>query len=172
MINIIYVCLKIFFARIVDVSLGSIRTVLMVKGRSKFAAIIAFIEVFIWFIVAKEALSQEFDSLLIPIFYSAGYATGTLLGTYISNNFLDGIMGVQVITTKNNKKLLKEIRNSGFGVSVVDLKDDYENLGKDMLIIQLNKKRLKALTQIIKRIDKQAFIIINETKYVQNGFIK
>ena len=144
----------------------------MVKGRSIYAAIIAFVEVLIWFIVAKEALSIELNSIIIPIFYSAGYATGTLIGTYISSNYLESFIGVQVITKKNNRALVESIRNEGFGVSVIDLKDNYEKVGKDMLIIQLNKKRLKLLTSIIKKIDKQAFLIVNETKYLYNGFIK
>lgn len=165
-------CFKIFFARILDVSLGSLRTVLMVKGRSVAAGLIAFVEVFIWFLVVKEALNTDVDSILIPIFYSGGYATGTLLGTFISNTFLDGLIGVQVITDDDNKEMIKKIRESGFGVSVVDLKDAYEGKKKDMLFIQIHKKSLKDLTKIIKENDPHAFLVVNETKYTQNGLIK
>ncbi len=68
--------------------------------------------------------------------------------------------------------MIREIRNDGFGVSVIDLKDAEDNEKKDMLLIQLNKSRLKQLTKIIRRIDPDSFVIINETKYVQNGLIK
>ncbi len=166
------ICFKIFLARIFDVTLGSIRTVLMVKGKSITSAILAFLEVFIWFIVAKEALFVATNSILIPIFYSAGYATGTLIGTYISNNYLDGLISIQTITSRNNKELINRIRKEGFGISIININNNYEKKKKDMLLIELNKKRLKYIINIIREIDPKAFIIVNESKYVQNGFIK
>ena len=68
--------------------------------------------------------------------------------------------------------MLKEKRDKSFGVSVVDLKKTNDNNKKDMLIIELNKKKLKELTHIIRTNDPDAFVVINETKYVQNGLIK
>ena len=94
----LYICIKIFLARIVDVSLGTIRTGLGVKGKNITPAIVAFFEVLIWFYAAREALSTNIDSILIPIFYSGGYAAGTYIGTFISNRFVEGLIGVQVIT--------------------------------------------------------------------------
>ena len=165
-------CLKIFLARIVDVSVGTIRTVLVVKGKNITPAIVAFFEVLIWFVVAREALNTDLNSILIPIFYALGYATGTYIGTFITSKVVDGLIGVQVITKSTNNKMLKEMRNQGFGVSVVGLKKNNENHKKDMLIIELNKKRLKELTHIIRTNDPDAFVVINETKYVQNGLLK
>lgn len=172
MIKLILTCLKIFLARIVDVSLGTIRTVLVVKGKSITPAVVAFFEVLIWFVVAREALNTDLDSILIPIFYSLGYATGTFIGTFITSRLVDGLIGVQVITKSTNSKMLKEMRDKGFGVSVVDLKKTNDDHKKDMLIIQLNKKKLKELTHVIRTNDPDAFVVINETKYVQNGLIK
>ena len=169
----ILTCLKIFLARIVDVSLGTIRTVLVVKGKNITPAIVAFFEVLIWFFAAREALNRELNSILIPIFYAGGYATGTYVGTYISNNWVNGLIGVQAIINENKESnMLREIRNKGFGVSVVKLKNPYNNIKKDMLIIQLNKNKLKKLTSVIRKNDPDAFVVINETKYVQNGILK
>lgn len=173
MLETLFTCFYIFFARIIDVSLGTVRTVLIVKGKNLSTALIAFFEVFIWFMVAREALNTEIKSILIPIFYAGGYATGTLLGSYLSNRFVDGLVGVQVIIKRNKtNKIINEIRDKGFGVSVVDLKNDYEGEAKDLLIIQINKKSLKTITKIIRTIDPDAFVVINETKYAQNGLIK
>ena len=172
MIKLILTCLKIFLARIVDVSLGTIRTVLVVKGKSITPAVVAFFEVLIWFVVAREALNTDLNSILIPIFYALGYATGTYIGTFITSKVVDGLIGVSVITKSANNKMLKEMRDKGFGVSVVDLKKTNDNNKKDMLIIELNKKKLKELTHIIRTNDPDAFVVINETKYVQNGLIK
>ena len=89
--NLLFLCIKIFLARILDVSIGTIRTLIMVKGKIYITTILAFLEVFIWFIVAKEALVTKIDNILIPISYSLGYATGTFLGSYICNNLASAL---------------------------------------------------------------------------------
>ena len=58
-------CLTVFFGRIIDVSLGNIRTLLTVKGKRIIAATIGFIEATIWFLVVKEALNTGANSLWI-----------------------------------------------------------------------------------------------------------
>ena len=166
-------CFKIFFARIIDVSLGTIRTVLVVRGRRFTPAFIAFFEVLIWFLIAREALTTEVTSILIPICYAGGYATGTYIGGFISNNLVEGLIGVNVTTkTSGAKQMVEEIRSAGFGVSVIDLKNPQDDEDKTMLIVQLNKSKLKTLTAIIRKNDPDAFVVINETKYTQNGLIK
>ncbi len=165
-------CLKIFAARIIDVSLGTLRTVFFVKGKTIEPFIIAFFEVLIWFIVAREALNIDGNLCLIAVSYSLGYATGTLIGSVLSNKLIKGVVGVQVIVKDNSDRLIDEIRNNGYAVSVVELKNDYEGKNKDMLYIQINKCNINDLSQIIKKYDDKAFIVVNDTKIVQNGLIK
>lgn len=166
--NLVFLCLKIFFARILDVSIGTVRTVIMVKGKIYITTFLAFIEVLIWLIVAREALITSAKSIMIPISYSLGYATGTFIGTYISNNFIKGTRRVEIITKKNQIRLINNLRNNNFAVSIVDLKNNKNGL----LICEIKNSRQKELIKIVKEIDPDAFIAINETKYVLNGFIK
>ena len=166
--DLIFLCIKIFFARILDVSIGTVRTVIMVKGKIYITALLAFIEVMIWFMVAREALVTEMKSIFIPVSYALGYATGTFIGTYISNNFIISIRGVEIIAKKNQLELINAIKKSGFAVSVIDLKGNKNGL----LLCQINNKKERKLIELVKRYDPNAFIIVNETKYVQNGFIK
>lgn len=170
--QLFFLCIKIFLARILDVSIGTTRTMLMVKGKTVLMVILAFLEVFIWFLVAKEALVTDVKSIFIPISYSLGYATGTLIGSYVANTFIKGIVGVQVVVEKGNKALLNDIRKHNFAVSVMDLKDDYEGNKRDMLFFQINNRQLKKLIALIKKYQENAFIVVNDTKAVQNGFIK
>lgn len=93
----VLVCFKIFVSRIIDVSLGTLRTMFVVKGNKIVSSSIAFIEVFVWFYAARAALVSYDSSILIAIFYSLGYATGTYLGTLLNELFVDGIYNVQVI---------------------------------------------------------------------------
>lgn len=169
----IITCLGIFLARIADVTFGTIRTVYTVKGKQFIASFIAFIEVLIWFIVAREALGGPLKNPIpIAISYSGGYAMGTLIGTFLSNHLIDGLVMVQAILEKNDKSLINKIREAGFGVSIIPLKGELDTIKKEMLLIETNKKKVKKLVNIIKIKYPNAFIIISETKNIQNGLVK
>lgn len=161
-------CLEIFIARILDVSIGVIRTMELVKDNILKAVILAFFEVLIWFLVVREALTVDNINMIVAIFYSLGYATGTLVGAYLSKKLIKGSVGVQVITTKIKTKEINKIKKDGFGISSLDLN------GKDkkMLIIEVDKKSLKTLLKKIISLDNNAFITVSDTKYVSNGYVK
>ena len=160
-------CSKVFFARIIDVCLGAFRTVNIVRGNRVIATVIAFFEVLIWYAIAREVLTPKTVSLYIPLSYAAGYATGTFLGTFLSTRLIKGYFTIYIISNAITKKDLKIIKNQGFGVSTLNTIDN-----KMMLIIEIDKRRLDKLREIIKNLDQDAFMIINETKYINNGFIK
>lgn len=168
----IALCLQIYFARILDVTLSTIRTFYTLKGKTIFSSILSFFEVLVWFLVARQALNVDLDSLWIPISYSLGYATGILIGSFISNNFIKGIENVTIITKKENDILINTLRNNGFGISIIDLKNDFDNVKKQMIVIEVDKRYLKKLIKIVKSIDKDAFISISETKQIENGVLK
>lgn len=165
-------CLKIFFVRIIDVSLGTVRTLITVKGRTLLASMVGFVEIFVWFVIVKEALNTTETSLWIAIAYSLGFATGTYIGGYLSDRFIKGNFSVQVVTSGHNHQLLEMIRKEGYGVSVIDVKGQDHTKEKYMLFIEIKKNNFEHLKKLIHSIDPKAFIVVNETKYVQNGYIK
>lgn len=170
--NIVFLCVKIFIARILDVSFGTIRTVLTIKEKKLAAAFIGFCEVLIWFVIVKEALNTDMDSVFIPISYALGYACGTYIGSALSEKLIKGNLGVQIITSHRDNHLIQEIRNHGFGVSVIDVNTHQKDTSKYMLFIEIDKKRLPKLKKLVKVLDPDSFIVVNETKYVQNGYFR
>ncbi len=170
--SLFLLCLKVFCVRIIDVSLGTIRTLITVKGRTLLASMVGFVEVFVWFVIVKEALNTTETSLWIAISYSLGFATGTYIGGYLSDRFIKGNFGVQVVTSNNNHKLIDILRMEGYAVSVIDIKGQDKANEKYMLFIEIQKSNFEQLKKLIHSVDKKAFIVVNETKYVQNGFIK
>lgn len=167
--ELLILCLKIFFVRILDVSLGTFRTINVVKGRSLFASVVGFIEVLIWFLIVKEALNTDVDSIWVAISYSAGFATGTFIGGKLSERFISGVLTVQVICEQNDD-IVNEIRKHGYGVSVMDVRGQEKE--RYMLISEINKKQLHDYIELVKSLDPKSFITVDETKMVQNGFIK
>lgn len=165
-------CLSIFFARIIDVSIATFRTMIMVKKKSFITPILAFCEVFIWFMAARKALNTEINSIMIPICYSLGYATGTYLGGFLSRKFIKNINTIEVTTKRNNKKLINNLRSRGLALSIIELKDSYNKENKDLIIIDVKSKLTGETIKLIKEIDDKAFIVVKDTKIVHNGFIK
>ncbi len=159
-------CLKIFFARILDVSLGTFRTIVLIKGKNVLAGLIGFIEVFIWFVIVQEAMNTDITSIWIAISYSLGFAVGTIIGGYITNLFIHTPISLQIITTK--EKMADYLREKGFGVSV--LKTKGKDGIKNMLILETVDNRYKEIMSLIRVIDENAFVVVDEIKYIRNGF--
>ncbi len=168
--EILFLCIKIFLVRILDVSLGTFRTIITVKGKSLYASIIGFIEVFVWFIIVREALNTDVDSIWIAFSYSLGFATGTYIGSIISKKFIKSTFSFEVITSKY--EMIDILRNKGYAVTVLDVKGKDDTQDKYMLLLEIENSVLNDLKNIIKQIDKDAFTIVTETKFVQNGYFK
>ena len=170
--ELFFLCLKVFVVRIIDVSLGTFRTMQMVKGKAIFATLIGFFEILIWFLVVKEAINTDSNSIFIALSYSAGYATGTFIGSLLCNKFIDGNLTIQAILSNNDDNIVNSIRKAGYAVSVIDVKGLDSEQPKYMLFMEINKKRLTHLKKLIKDLDERAFIVVNETKMVHNGYFK
>ena len=161
-------CIKIFGARLIDVSLGTFRTINTVKGRDLIASLIGIIEITVWFLVVKEALNTTNNSVWIVISYALGFAVGTYIGGKISKVFIKSNLEVQVILSSKDDNIISEIRKNGYGVTAIEVKGN--NDIKYMLYIQIRDNTLEKLKKLVRKLDNKAFIVVNETKYVENGY--
>ena len=167
--EILLLCIKIFFVRVFDVALGTVRMLFTVKGKRFVAGTIGFIEMLIWFLIVKEALNTDLTSIWIAVSYAGGYALGTLLGSYLSERLISGMVTVQAILSSANDEVVTMIRKAGYAVSVLDVKGQ-DDKPKYLLLIEVNKKRQNAIRKLIKELDDRAFVIINDSKTVHNGY--
>lgn len=168
--SILFLCMKIFCVRIIDVTLGTLRTIITVKDKIFLASVIGFFEVLVWFLIAKEALDTSSSSVLVGIFYALGFACGTYIGGRISRRFVKGKLTVQVITTNASTEWTSELRKNGFAVSVMDINQKEGEPDKYMFFMEIDKNNLNGLCSLIKKYDKNAFIVVNESKAVINGY--
>ena len=91
---------------------------------------------------------------------------------YIIQKFIDGNLTIQAILSNNDDNIVNSIRKAGYAVSVIDVKGLDSEQPKYMLFMEINKKRLTHLKKLIKDLDERAFIVVNETKMVHNGYFK
>ena len=164
----ISLCIKIFFARIVDVTMGTFRMIFIVKNKTLFATLIAFVEVVIWFLAAKYSFKEN-SSIIVAIFYAMGYAIGTLLGTHFSHKFNKTTSSVWAVLKTLNEKNIKKLNKNSFYPNIINLDNN-----KKLLYIEINTKDEEKLKNLLQNIDKSAFITQNENKIIteNNNFIK
>ena len=125
----------IFIGKIIDVTLGTLVTIYVVKNKRLLATIFGFIDVFIWLLVVNSALKNNNNDFLVALIYSFGYAFGTYLGSYISNFFNNDIISVQIVTKNNNNKLSNAIRKSKYSASMIECMG-LQKMIKDILFMQ------------------------------------
>ena len=166
--NIIFLCIEIFIARIIDVSLGTIRTVIVIKGKNLIGSILGFFEVGVWFLVVDQALNTNASNIFIVLSYALGFAAGTYIGGIISPMIIKSKYEVQIITDKNVQEMIDRIRDDSIAVSILKLEG--KNKNKYMLYVEVGNNKLKELYNIVKSVDKNAFIVVNETMFVHNGY--
>lgn len=161
----------IFFARVIDVSLNTVRTILMVKGRRYIAALIGFFEVLVYILALGKLLGSLGNPVRL-IVYCAGFACGILVGTIIEERLALGYLGVQIITSCANAGLADYLRENGHGVTTWTA---YGKDGEKLIIhVMLPRKAAGQLEEVIRQqnCSDHTFLIFSEPKMFRGGFIQ
>lgn len=149
--------LLIFFARIVDVSLGTMRMVSVINGRRRMALCIGFFEVLIWILVVAKVVDAAPDHPLLAVAYAAGFAAGNFIGITIEGKIAFGGEVIRVFTRKGDD-MAQDLRNAGFRVT------RFEGAGRDgpisLLFIKIERRKHKALTTLVRDIDPDCFYTV------------
>ena len=167
--SLLGICLTIFFGRIVDVSLGTLRTMFTVKEKSLQAAACGFGEVFIWFIVVRNALNSDLPVLVLALCYAGGYATGTFIGGKLAKKFVGGHVTIEVITSNRSATIPEALRAAGYALTVINVNESEFGEKKYLILADVNVKRTKIFQDKIKELDPGAFMLVRETKSYTRG---
>lgn len=168
--ELLYLCIKIFVGRLIDVSLSTMQTMYLVKGKRNAATFVGFFDVLVWFIVVKEALNTNIQSTWIALAYASGYAAGTFVGSAVSKRVIKGTVSVQVITKNEKNAVTKVIKASNFSASIVECKGIHKEDKSYMICAQMENNRLHEFKKLITNADKDAFITVTESKEILNGY--
>ena len=158
--------LIIFFARICDVSLGTMRIVFISKGKKYLAPIVGFFELLIWIVVISEVFKNA-DSFVCYIAYAGGYAAGNFLGMNIEERIALGTQLVKVFSSKDVTSLQKSLNAAGFGTTVVE--GDGSSGKVKILYTVINRKTFEQARKILIDFDPLIFYVIEDVRLVQSG---
>jgi len=160
--------LLIFFARIFDVSLGTIRIVLIARGYRYIAPILGFFEVLIWLAAINIVLSS-LQSVASYIIYAAGFAAGNYIGMILETKIAIGFQSIRIITSKKVSALPVVLRDEGFEISLVEGHSAREQIL--LLYTVVPKKQVNRVLEIVRLFEPNAFITIEDVKSHLSGYI-
>ncbi len=165
----IFELLFIFFARIIDVSLGTIRMILVIRGNKVPAALIGFFEILVYTVALGMVVGSLDDPLKLTIF-CFGFAMGVLLGSVIEERLALGYRGIQAIIDREHFHVVHELRDEGYPVTT------WEAIGKVgpklVLNIVVRRNMAKVIADKIYEKDPAAFLVFMEPKQFRGGYIK
>lgn len=156
----------IFGLRLTDVPIGTLKTVLMVRGMRTWATLLGLLEVTIW-ITAMGRVMGHLDNPWNIAGYALGYGVGTWLGMWIENRLAFGSVEVHIISLIKSNEVAEVIRASGYGVT------QFQGFGASgpVCIVGaiVERKHLDVLLEKIQEIDPGAFVTVDDTRKVIGG---
>jgi uncharacterized protein YebE (UPF0316 family) len=156
----------VFFARVADVTLGTLRIIFISRGKRNLAPLLGFVEVFIWITIVSQIVSHA-HNILAYLAYAAGFASGTVVGMYIENRLALGTQVILAIIQDNASQLITHLHAAGYGVTCVD--GEGAN-GPVKLIYTIYPRRCQEeVLSIIHQTHPHAFLSVQDVRSTQEG---
>lgn len=158
--------LMIFASRIMDVTMGTLRTIFVARGMRTIAPIIGFFEVLIW-IVAISQIMENITSMIYYIAYAGGFATGTWIGMLVEEKLALGVVSLRVITHKDASELIEVLREKNYGVTSMDA--DGASGQVNVIYTLVARHNLGDIVRVIKSYNPNAFYMVEDVRFVREG---
>ena len=156
----------IFVARILDVSLGTVRVIFVSKGFKYLAPLVGFFEVLIW-LLAIVRIMKNLENPACYIAYAGGFAMGNYIGIIIAERLSLGFVIMRVITQKDASELISTLISRKYGVTSIDGRGAQ---GKVQVIFTIiPRKEIVNVIGIVKKFNPKAFYTIEDIGFVEEG---
>lgn len=168
----IWVYLFIFFGKILEVSFGTLRIVLINRGERTVGSMIAIIEITLWLVVASSVLAGFRQDFLKGIVYAVAFACGNYIGSWLDELLAFGLSSVQVVlpNMKTAKAAEECLRAKGFGLTSLDVhgRDD----DRAMLLMTMQRKRLPEALTLVEHSCPGAVVTVSDIKTQRGGYLE
>jgi uncharacterized protein YebE (UPF0316 family) len=153
--------LIIFASRAIDVSLGTLRSVLANKGMKKMVPLIGFFEVLFW-LFAISTVMKNLSNFMCYLGWAGGYATGIYIGLSIEEKLAIGTQVIRVFTQEDITKLIASLVEKNYSYTILD--GEGKKGAVKLIFIVVKRKNVKNVTEIVHRFSPQAFYSIEDIK--------
>ncbi|QTQ10947.1 DUF2179 domain-containing protein [Treponema parvum] len=148
----------IFAARVMDVSLGTFRNVLVIRRKRLYAFIVSFFECLIWIYAVSRVITDLTDPIT-SVAFALGFATGTFMGITIEGLFKIGEQAVRIFSLKGDD-ISDSLRSQGFRVTVFEGKG--RNGPVKMVFVQVKRRNVKKVFKLARTIDPLCFMVVDD----------
>ncbi|MCJ7677024.1 MAG: DUF5698 domain-containing protein [Anaerolineales bacterium] len=159
--------LVIFGLRVADMTLDTLRVLLVIRGRKALAWTLGFVQSAIW-VVAISSVLRHVDNLWNVVGYAGGFATGTVIGMLIEERLAIGHGHVRVISPHRGSALADAIRASGYAVT------ELAGRGKDgmvsVLTCSVRRRDVSLVTRQVHNVDPEAFVTVEDVRPLHRGY--
>ncbi len=161
----------IFFGKILEVTVSTLRSVLINRGERVKGTIIAFFDILLWLIITGTVLQGYQDDPLRMIVFALAFAVVNYMGSWLEDKLAFGLSSIQVIApeSKESKALADILRNQGFGVTVV--KGSGLHGERELLLLHLKRKRINEALSIVNATLPDAVVVVNDSRVIKGGYI-
>ena len=153
----------IFFSRIVDVSMSTVRIFLIVNEKRGWAAFLSFFEILIWLVAISQIL-QNLNNIMCYIGFAGGFSLGTYIGMIIEKKLSIGTILIRVITVrKDASNLIESFKKQNYKFTSVEAEGTYGKVNVVYTIAE--RKNTQNIIELIKQFNPNAFYTIEKINY-------
>jgi uncharacterized protein YebE (UPF0316 family) len=156
----------IILARLLDYTVMTLRYSSLSGRRRAAVAMMSFLEVAVWLIVAIQVLERFHDPMVI-IASSLAFAVGTYAGITLQESFSGGSVMIRITTAKPADGLMLSLASLGVGMTIFEARGSTGSVNQ--LVIGVNRKMLPQVLAVVERYFSRAFFTIEEVAYVSQG---
>ena len=162
--------IMIFFAKLLEVSISTVRVVLIARGNRLISSLLAAVEITLWLIVASTVLLGITDDPLRAVVYGLAYAIGIYAGIAIEDKLALGLAQVEVIAEpKEAKQITDKLRGLGYGVTTFCCEGlEGEKLS---IVLKVHRKDIPLTIKLLKEYE-HLFVTITDIRKLSVGIIK
>lgn len=170
--NSVWVYLFIFFGKILEVSFGTLRIVLINRGERTIGSAIAFVEITLWLLVASSVLAGFREDFWKGVVYALAFSIGNYLGSWLDEMLAFGLSSLQIVISGEEKTRFVEesLRSKGFGITSMDVHG--RDCDHNMLMMTINRRNLGEIIHWLETNCSDAVVTVGDVKTQRGGYMK
>ncbi len=167
----IWIYVIIFFGKILEVTVSTIRMVLINRGERVKGTLVAFFDSVLWLLITGTVLEGFQEDPMRMVVFALAFAVGNYMGSWFEDKLAFGLSSVQVIVAESPQsvELADSLRKDNFAVTVV--KGTGRNGNRDILMLHLKRKRIAEAVNLVNTMLPGAVVVVNDSKIISGGYI-
>ena len=162
-------CLLVFVFRVCDVTLGTMRTLSIVKGHIAVSVVLGFFEVMIWIVAVSQVIVRLHESWWLALAWAGGFATGNAVGIVVERKLALGTSVVRILSAEHGEEIATTLRSQGHPASTFVGEGPH---GPVSLVYAMAPRRLaKDMVRSARRIDPD-LLYVSEPAHESNGGVQ